>query len=58
MIDSQENTNTKTSSKSGQILSFNVNLFDVDSSTKETIRELNKTNPYGILLDNKKEIID
>mgnify|MGYP002853791363 CR=1 FL=1 len=41
-----------------KLLTFNVQLFDVDSSTKEKIANMNKNNPYEMLMSNKKDIVD
>jgi len=41
-----------------KLLTFNVQLFDVDSSTREKIATMNKSNPYEMIMSNKKEIID
>ena len=41
-----------------KLLTFNVQLFNLDSSTKETVKSISKTNPYSTLLENKQEIID
>jgi hypothetical protein len=40
------------------LLTFNTNLFGVDSSTMDNIDMIVKENPYEVLLENKKEIID
>ena len=42
----------------GKILAFNVQLFNVDSFTKDSILKMSKDNPYEMLLKNKQEIID
>ena len=49
---------TKSRLSSGQMLTFNVELFDVDPSTRDVIKTISKDNLYGILLDNKKTIVD
>ena len=59
MVDSQySDVNVKSNSDEKKMLTFNVNLFNVDSSTKDTIDMITKSNPYESLLDNKKTIID
>jgi hypothetical protein len=59
MIDAQyNNSKTKSSLDAGKVLAFNVNLFNVDPSTRDTINTLTKTNPYEEILDNKKSIVD
>ena len=59
MVDSQDNIdNVKSASKTWELLTFNVQLFSVDSSTKDTIDNILKTNPYETILSNKKNIID
>jgi hypothetical protein len=35
-----------------------VQLFNLDSATKETVKSMSKTNPYRSLLENKQEIVD
>ncbi|MBO7505337.1 hypothetical protein J6T66_04310 [bacterium] len=40
------------------MLTFNVQLFNLDPSTKETVKTISKTNPYRSLIENKQEIID
>lgn len=54
MIDSQD----KSEFGSWRLLTFNAKLFDVDASTRDNIDMIVKENPYEVLLDNKKEIID
>ncbi len=41
-----------------RLLTFNVQLFNMDPSTKETVKSISKTNPYRSLIENKQEIID
>ena len=41
-----------------KLLTFSTNLFNLDSSTKETINFISGANPYQSLIDNKKEIVD
>lgn len=48
----------KDSSNTGKLLTFNVQLFNLDSSTEEKVKNLSKQNPYQILLENKQNIID
>ena len=43
---------------SWQFLTFGVQLFDVNSSTKDVIKTITKENPYEMLLDNKKTVVD
>ena len=57
MVDSNE-INKKSALKSGQILAYNVNLFNLDSSTKDVVKNITKSNPYDMILSNKKTIID
>ena len=59
MVDSQSlDSNTKIATKSWELLAFNVELFNVDSSTKDVIENITKTNPYESILSNKKSVID
>ncbi len=59
MIDSQNsNKNSKSESKTGELLTFNVELFSVDSSTKDVIQNITKANPYESIISNKKDVID
>ena len=59
MVDAQENdNNVKFSMNSWQLLTFNVQLFNVDSSTKETINGITDLSPLKTILDNKKTIVD
>ena len=46
------------SSDSDKLLTFNVQLFNLDSSTEEKIKNISKQNPYQILLENKQNIVD
>ena len=41
-----------------KFLTFNVQLFNTDPSTKDSIMKITKANPYASLLDNKQNIID
>jgi hypothetical protein len=56
MVDSQDMS--ESSLKSGQMLTYNVQLFNVDSSTKETINSITSLSPLKTILDNKKTIVD
>ena len=60
MVETNELNNkwTKSEMKSWKVLAFNVDLFKLWSNTKENIQKISKQNPYEILLDNKKEIVD
>lgn len=60
MIDSESYLweETKSVLNSWKILTFNVNLFNLDSSTEEVLKKIKKENPYATLLDNKQDIID
>ena len=59
MVDSQSTSKKlKSELNTWQLLTFNLKLFDVDSSTRDTINTLTKTNPLETLVDNKKTIID
>ncbi len=55
MIDSQD---TDSKLESWELLTFDVQLFNVDSSTRDNIDMIVKSNPYEDLLSNKKEIVD
>ena len=57
MVDSDE-INSKPTLKSGQLLTYNINLFNLDSSTKDVVKNITKSNPYDMILSNKKTIID
>ena len=50
--------NTKSELNSWKMLSFNVQLFDVDPFTRYNLENLKSQNPYESLLNNKKDIID
>jgi len=41
-----------------KLLTFNVQLFNLDSAAKDSITKISKSNPYKALLDNKQTIID
>ena len=56
MVDSQ--TNGIDNWDNEKLLTFNVQLFNLDSATKETVKSMSKTNPYRSLLENKQEIIN
>jgi hypothetical protein len=56
MVDSQDDTINN--SQQDKLLTFNVQLFNLDSSTKETVKSMSKINPYRSLIENKQEIID
>ena len=58
MIGSEYNEDTKSWTDGDKLLTFNVNLFNLDSATKESIINVNKQNPYEMLLDNKQTIVD
>ena len=57
MVDSQSNWDMK-GWNDEKLLTFNVQLFNLDPSTKETVKSISKTNPYRSLIENKQEIID
>ena len=57
MVKSDE-INNKFDSETWQLLAYNINLFDVDSSTKDAIKTITNTSPYEALLNNKKTIVD
>ena len=57
MVDSQNNENTKNSNEE-KLLTFNVQLFNLDSSTKDAVNTISKSNPYRSLIENKQEIIN
>jgi hypothetical protein len=40
------------------MLTFNVQLFNVDPSTRDSIKNIAKDNPYKTILDNKQSIVD
>jgi hypothetical protein len=50
--------NVKSKINENQLLTFNVQLFNLDPAAKESISTIIKENPYNLILDNKKEIID
>ena len=50
--------NVKSKMNENQLLTFNVQLFNLDPAAKESISTIIKENPYNLILDNKKEIID
>ena len=56
MVDSQDIS--KSGLKSGQMLTYNVQLFNVDPSTKDTINSITSLSPLKTILDNKKTIVD
>lgn len=59
MLDEQDKLwDTKSFEDEGKVLAFNTNLFNVDSSTQESLKTLSKQNPYHDLLENKKDIMD
>ena len=60
MIDSQgyQSPETKSSMDSWKVLTFNVNLFNLDSSAEENLRKIGNENPYEMLLDNKQTILN
>jgi hypothetical protein len=59
MVDSKTDDNeSKSLSKSWELLAFNVGLFKLDSSTKDVIENISKLNPYESILSNKKSVID
>ena len=60
MVETNEMNNQWTKSETGswKVLAFNVDLFKLGSNTKENIQKISKQNPYEMLLDNKKEIVD
>ena len=58
MVDSKSKQSYQKSESSTWLLAFNLKLFDVDSSTQETINNIRSSNPYEDLMDNKKTIIE
>jgi hypothetical protein len=56
MVQSEENDIKD--GENEKLLTFNVNLFNVDSSTKDTIKSVTKDNPYEMLIGNKQSIVD
>ena len=56
MVDSQSDSLYDWNNE--KLLTFNVQLFNMDPSTKETVKSISKTNPYRSLIENKQEIID
>ncbi len=60
MIDSENYLleKTKFGLSSWKVLTFNTNLLNLDYSAEESLRKIQKENPYATLLDNKKDIID
>ena len=57
MVNSQNNENIN-SSNGEKLLTFNVQLFNLDPSTKDTVNAISKSNPYRSLIENKQEIIN
>ena len=41
-----------------KLLTFDVQLFNLDSATKDSIKNISNSNPYKTLLDNKQSIIN
>lgn len=41
-----------------KILTFNMQLFNLDGYTTERIKDIKNSNPYNIILDNKKDVVD
>jgi hypothetical protein len=41
-----------------KLLTFNVQLFNLDSATRDSIDTISKSNPYKALVDNKQNIIN
>ena len=58
MVDSQSKWMDVDDTDTEKLLTFNVQLFNLDPSTKETVKSISKTNPYRNLVENKKEIIE
>ena len=59
MVDAQsKDWVSKSESNTWKLLTFNVQLFNVDSSTRDVIDTITKTNPYETILGNKKTIVD
>ena len=56
MVDSQNDSISDEGEE--KLLTFNVQLFNLDPSTKETVTSISKSNPYRSLVENKQEIID
>ena len=57
MLDSEDNK-FKSNSNTWKVLTFNLQLFNVDSSTRDNINLIKWVNPYVDLMENKKDIID
>jgi hypothetical protein len=57
MVDSQSNENINGSNEE-KLLTFNVQLFNLDPSTKDTVNAISKSNPYRSLIENKQDIIN
>ena len=57
MLDSEDNK-FKSDLNTWKVLTFNLQLFNVDSSTKDNINLIKWVNPYVDLMENKKDIID
>ena len=57
-VDSQDGNREVNKASDDKLLTFNVQLFNLDPSTKETIKAISKTNPYRSLVENKQEIIE
>ena len=58
MVDSNSKNSKNPGSWTWWLLTFNLQLFNADSSTKEAIDNIKTSNPYQDLIDNKKSIID
>ena len=59
MVDSNsDGVNAKWSEDNNKLLTFDVQLFNLDSAAKDSINTISKTNPYRTLVDNKQTIID
>ena len=59
MVESNELTEeTKSSVDTGKFLTYNVQLFNLNSSAKDVIESIDEYSPFEAILDNKQSIID
>jgi len=58
MVDANSKNEMESDYDTGKMLTFNVQLFDVDAPTSDTIKSISKQNPYEMILENKNTIVD
>ncbi len=58
MVDSNSKWMNVKSNGDNKLLTFNVQLFNLDSATRDSIDTISKSNPYKALVDNKQNIIN